>query len=289
MKSIDEGKIELVRKRQAPQIGEILVNKHGLDADSVAQVLRHSKTSKQSFGETAVRLKLVTAAAVDEALAEQFSASYISPESDSKLDRELVTLFNPNSEKTHNLRALRTRLSLQSESLSFAVTSGKSGEGCSFIAANLAVSFAQIGKKTILIDANVHDPRQHEMFALERTSGLTELVSPRESAGQHTVNIPSLSALSVMTSGAMPPNAEELLCSARGARLIEMLKSQFEVVIVDTPSASVSSMQEWYANQLGQTLLVVQKHKSRWRETQRLAQRLGAHSNVLGVALTHHK
>ena len=252
MSLIEDNNVEPATPSKVPQIGSILVDKHGLST-------------------------------------EQSSAPYVPPGNDSELDRELVTLFNPNSKKTRNIRALRTRVMLRADHLAIAVTGAVSGEGCSYVAANLAVSFAQMGKKTILVDANHHDPRQHEIFALGRTPGLTELVSPRANSGPHSFHIPGVPALSVMPAGAPSPNADEIMCGTRGARLIELLKSQYEVVIIDTPNGATSSMPEWYANKVGQALLVVRKNKSRWSNSQRLSKRLAEHAEVIGVAMTDHK
>ena len=237
---------------KVPQIGAILVDKHGLNT-------------------------------------EQSSDSYVPPAKDSELGRELVTLFSPDSKKTRSMRALRTRIMLRAEHLGIAITAAASGDGCSFVAANLAVSFAQMGKKTILVDANHHNPRQHEIFALGRTPGLTELVSPRANSGPHSFHIPGVPALSVMPAGAPSSNADEIMCGTRGARLIELLKGQYEVVIIDTPNGATSSMPEWYANKVGQALLVVRKNRSRWSDSQRLSKRLAEHAEIIGVAMSNHK
>ena len=271
------------------KIGEILVRNHGLKPGLVPQVLRHAEARGKTFGETAVRLKLVTRPAVQQALAEQFKSSYIPPKSKSRLSRELVTLFYPQSVQASKIRALRTRITLKSEHLAFSVNSAAAGEGRSYLAANLAVAYAQLGKRTLLVDTDFLAPRQQRIFGLGRTRGLSEILAQRFNGGAHIFRLKALQALSILPAGASPPNAEELLTQESTQRLFKLFAKRYEVLIFDTSNGVDSSVPEWLANVVGQSLLVTKRSTSVARETYNYSKRLGETSNMLGVVFNQHK
>lgn len=265
------------------KIGEILVRSHGLKPALVSQVLRHAEAKGKTFGETAVRLKLVTQPAVQQALAVQFKSTYIPPKSKSRLSRELVTLFHPESVQASRIRALRTRITLKSEHLAFSVNSAAAGEGRSYLAANLAVAYAQLGKRTLLVDSDFHSPRQHRIFGLGRTRGLSEILAQRFDGGSHIFRMKALQALSILPAGAIPPNSEELMTQASTQRLLSLFAKRYEVLIFDTSNGIDSTVPEWLANVIGQSLLVTKRSTSIARSTYDYSQRLDASSNMLGV------
>lgn len=114
------------------------------------------------------------------------------------------------------------------------VVGAESREGRSYLAANLAIVFAQAGERTLLIDANLRRPRIHEMFALNNRSGLSTLLSGR-SGNEAIVHITELAGLFVLPSGPTPPNPLELLGQVAFADLLGSARASFDVVIIDTP------------------------------------------------------
>lgn len=271
------------------RIGEILVRSHGLKPALVSQVLRHAEARGKTFGETAIRLKLVTRPAVQQALAVQFRSSYIPPKSKSRLSRELVTLFHPESIQASKIRALRTRITLRSKHLAFTVNSAVAGEGRSYLAANLAVAYAQLGKRTLLVDTDFHTPRQQRIFGLGRTRGLSEILAQRFDGGSHIFRLRALQALSILPAGAIPPNGEELMTQDSTQRLLSLFAKRYEVMIFDTSNGVDSTVPEWLANVVGQSLLVTQRSTSIARDTYEYSERLNAASNMLGVVFNQHK
>ncbi len=136
-----------------------------------------------------------------------------------------------------------------------AVVSAGSGEGRSYIAANLAVLFSQLGKRTLLIDADMRKPRQHKIFALPGRVGLSTVLSGR--AGWDAVNeIKSLPSLWVLPAGAVPPNPQELLAGTGFPRLIAALRSTYEVILIDTPPATHWADASTIASRAGAALMV---------------------------------
>ncbi|MFH0813616.1 MAG: polysaccharide biosynthesis tyrosine autokinase, partial [Pseudomonadota bacterium] len=155
-------------------------------------------------------------------------------DSDTSGKAELIAHFQPKSNFSEAFRTIRTNLLFSSpdnEKRVLLITSVLPLEGKTFLAANLAITFAQIGKKVLLIDADLRKPRIHTIFNLERSSGLSELLVGKEST-IHSVDIPELK---VITAGTIPPNPAELLGSKKMKDLIEKAKDKFDAIVIDSP------------------------------------------------------
>ena len=129
----------------------------------------------------------------------------------------LVGLQEPQGRHTEALRELRSQLILRwfkDGRTALAVTGGRGGDGCSTIAANLAIVLAQLGERTLLIDANFRNPRQHELFSLRPEAGLADLLRGRDVYDEALTAVPSLEHLRVLCAGAVPANPQELLSRA---------------------------------------------------------------------------
>jgi chain length determinant protein tyrosine kinase EpsG len=118
-----------------------------------------------------------------------------------------------------------------------AVVSPGESEGRSFIAANLAIVFSQLGERTLLIDADLRNPRQHKLFKLGQGGGLSGMLAGRNGT-EGIARISPLPGLSVLPAGAVPPNPQELIGRPIFADLLQTLIQDFDIVIVDTPAAS---------------------------------------------------
>lgn len=162
---------------------------------------------------------------------------------------ELIVKESPNSPISECFKTFRTNVMFSIQNKAFhtiLVTSGDMSEGKSFVSSNLAVAFANSGKKVILIDTDMRKGRVHKIFGLQNEAGLSTCLSEIATKGAK-VNIKdfirktSLSNLHVMTSGIVPPNPSELLSSSHMARLLQALNTQYDVVICDgTPCMLVS-------------------------------------------------
>jgi len=152
---------------------------------------------------------------------------------DAGIKIELIPVARPHSGAAEAYRALRTTLMTSSaEKLqTLVVTSALPGEGKTATSVNLAVVFAQLGKRVILIDADLRKPRVHEIFGLSRRVGLASFLSGQNAEIGYQTKIPNLS---VIGTGPFTPNPLELLASARMAELMSMVRANFELVIIDT-------------------------------------------------------
>ena len=131
----------------------------------------------------------------------------------------------------------------ETERKALAIVSPSHGEGRSFIAANLAIVFSQLGERTLLVDADLRTPCQHELFKLGNTPGLSGLLAG--SSNHHAVlRVPSLPGLSVLPAGAVPPNPQELLGRPAFVEAVYTLSRDFDVIIIDTP-AGLSLIHIW--------------------------------------------
>jgi len=174
------------------------------------------------------------------------------PAHEETYSRKLIAAYEPFSPQVEALRALRSQLLLRwfnQGAKILAVISPNPDEGCSEMAANLAVVFSQLGERTLLIDANLRSPNQSKIFNLKQPRGLSDILINRNDLSVVS-NLESLNGLSVLSSGTLPPNPQELLSRRGFAELLEKAKERFDVIIVDTPPAVVTSDAQTHCSQL---------------------------------------
>jgi len=270
-------------------IGDILVAAGRLSREDAARIGQRQQQDKLPFGEAAKALKLLKQEDIDFALSQQFDYAYLQPGS-TQLSPELVAAFKPFSRVGENLRALRSQLQLrwlQQQQLpkALAIVSPGRGEGRSFMAANLAVVFAQQGQRTLLIDANLRQPRQGKLFHAGGRLGLSALLAER--AGMESIqHLPELPALHVLPAGHPPPNPQELLGRATFGQLLHSAAAQYDLVLVDTPAATDYADAELIASRTGTALLLARQNQSTLPALQQLARRLqDSGVAVLGTVL----
>lgn len=166
-------------------------------------------------------------------------------------------------------------------SLILSVTSPNMSEGKSVTASNIAVSFAMLGKKTLLLDLDLRRPKICLLWNLELNHGFTNMLTQVGSFKVHTVNeIP----LSIITSGDIPPNPTELLSSNKYEKVIDILKEQFEVIILDCPPVNVVADVQIISRVTDGTILVVKSEKTEIRDLRIAEQTLKkAGIKILGI------
>jgi capsular exopolysaccharide synthesis family protein len=148
---------------------------------------------------------------------------------------ELLPHHRPRLAVSEAYRALRTGLLLSTarELKIVSVTSVEAGEGKTATASNLSVVLAQLGKRVLLVDADLRKPRLHKVFAVSNQSGLVTYLTTGGEEG--IVHRTPVAGLSLMPSGPIPPNPSELLASDRMWELLERLRSAYDYVVFDTP------------------------------------------------------
>ena len=243
-------------------IGAILVETGRLRAEDAQAVLHAQKARGGSFGDNALRLGLVTRDDIAFALARQFDYPYL-PEANGVVDPSVVAACQPFSTVVEHLRALRTQLALRWFNTrvgrkTLAITGVGRGEGRSFVAANLAVVFAQMGARTLLLDADLRQATQHRLFHVDNRLGLSSVLVGR-AGSEAIVRIGALRNLYLLPAGPPPPNPQELLGRALFVRQLRTLESLFDVVLADTTAAEVAADGQIAAAASGSALLVVRQ------------------------------
>ena len=149
---------------------------------------------------------------------------------------ELLVQKYPKSVVSESIKTLRTNLqfsSVDSELKTILVTSSIPGEGKSFISANLSISFTQTDKKVLIVDCDMRKGRQHRIFKLSNTKGLSNLLIDDMTNYKDYINKTSIKNLYIITRGTVPPNPSELLNSNKNSELIKILRSKFDIIIFD--------------------------------------------------------
>ncbi|MBR2786201.1 MAG: CpsD/CapB family tyrosine-protein kinase [Clostridia bacterium] len=186
------------------------------------------------------------------------------------MQNEIITFTSPKSSVSEVFRTLRTNaqfMTASNDRKSILFTSTQAGDGKSWIAANLAIAFAQAGKKVVLVDTDMRRGRQHKIFDLENNRGLSNylILSVKDSKDALTDYIqPTLvENLYVITSGVVPPNPSELLTSTKMINLIKTLEEMADIVILDsTPSTMVTDALA-ISRFVGSTLIVASHKKTK--------------------------
>jgi protein-tyrosine kinase len=281
--------IHMRPETEEQSIGAILVETGRLTADETEVVLREQKARGISFGAAAMRLGLVSQADVDFALARQFDYPYL-PARSGVVSRDVVAAYDPFSPVAERLRQLRSQVSLRWASgrvgaSAIAVTGVGRGEGRSFVAANLAVVFAQMGVRTLLVDADLRHPSQHALFHLDNRFGLSNMLAGRVGS-EAIVRIGALHNLFVLPAGPIPPNPQELLGRPIFAKRLRTLEGLFDVVIEDTAASSIGADSQVVAAASGSAMLVVRKNRTAMKEMRTLRASLEATgSRILGAVI----
>jgi receptor protein-tyrosine kinase len=218
-------------------IGKVLVNSGTLSSADIGKIVEAQKAGGTLFGETAISLGLLSESDLRRALAKQYAYPYAERET-SELSSDLVSAYEAFGEQPESIRALRSQLLLRwfnDQHKTLAITAPRATQGSSTIAANLAIAFAQLGERTLIIDANLRSPRQHELFGLNNSIGLSSVLSDRATLSSAFVNVASFEKLFVMCAGPPPLNPQELLGRLGFSYLIETGPAAFDVIIIDTP------------------------------------------------------
>lgn len=206
--------------------------------------------------------------------------------------RRLIAKLEPKSPITEQYRTIRTNIqfaSVDKEIKSITVTSTGPGEGKSTTIANLAVVFAQQGKKVLLIDADMRKPTVHYTLQLPNTIGLTNILTKQVSL-KDAVRETDVEGLFAVTSGPIPPNPAELLGSASMEQLIAEITDLFDLVLFDTPPLLVVTDAQILADKTDGTILVISSGKTDREQAMKAKSMLNStKGKLLGAVLNNKK
>jgi len=288
----DQGEEPPARRPWSPIIGELLGKVCQLSERQIEQILAYQRRTGLRFGEAAVALHMVDRRDVLEALYQQYeyTPGFSRPEGRT----ELVAAADRFGEQAEAFRELRSRLMLEvmrdGPNCALAVVSPDVGDGKTYLAANLALSFSQLGERTLLIDADVRTPRQHQVLGIKQNgAGLTSVLAGFSEARELVHEVPGLRNLYFAPAGPIPPNPVELLQRPRFAQLMRELLQEFEHVIVDTPAAARGPDSRVIAARCGAALVVARKGRSRMPPLEGLVGALSrGPAQIAGVVVNEH-
>lgn len=257
-------------------IGEIIRQANNLTVEQVERILAHQKQTGLRFGEAGVALGIVKSDDVLWALAQQFHYPYAL--SSQPLNPELIVATQPFCEQAEDFRAMRSqllmRMSENGARRATAVVSPDKGDGKTYFCANMAIAFSQLGNRTLLLDADMRNPRQHDLFGVKvGSSGLSSILSGRASGNviQPVGEFPNLFLLPV---GTMPPNPVELVERPAFALLMKELLMKFDHVVVDTPAASSGTDGAVIAARCGSAVAIARQNRTSMRALEDLLSRV---------------
>nr|WP_226528051.1 CpsD/CapB family tyrosine-protein kinase [Metabacillus niabensis] len=201
-------------------------------------------------------------------------------------------MTTPKSPIAEQFRTIRTNIqfsNVDEELQTMIVTSSGPAEGKSTTTANLAVVFAQQGKRVLLIDADLRKPTVHYTFRTENHIGLSNVLT-RQSSLEEAVTLTAQDKLWVLASGPIPPNPSELLGSKGMKNLLEQAKDQYDVIILDTPPVLAVTDAQVLANLTDGVVLVVSSGKTEIDAAKKSKELLeSAKAKILGVVLNNKK
>jgi chain length determinant protein tyrosine kinase EpsG len=259
------------------RLGEILARNRQLTPQQVERIAAVARVRRVRFGDAAVALGLASAHDVFQALAAQFRYA-CAAQAPGRDRAEQVMLHRPRSAQAEAVRALRSELSRQvfrdgEPAASLAVVSPQAQDGKSFLSANLALAWSQAGRRTLLVDADLRGPRQHQIFGMDGGAGLSSLLSGR--AGTEVIaRVQDVPGLYVLPAGPLPPNPLELVDGPVFRDLMGELSSRFDQIVVDTPAGAYGADAGAIADRCAATLVVARRDASRLASLAALTARL---------------
>lgn len=202
--------------------------------------------------------------------------------------RHLITSLNPRSPISEQYRTIRTNLqfsSVDEELQSMVVTSPGPGEGKSMTTANLAVVYAQQGKKVLLVDADLRKPTIHYTFRLDNLKGLSNVLVG-ETPLEDVINPSEIKNLDLVSCGPIPPNPSELLASNRMQQLMNDASGLYDIILFDTPPVMAVTDAQILANLCDGSILVVRSKQTENEAAAKSIEQLqSAKSKILGTIL----
>lgn len=205
-----------------------------------------------------------------------------------KTGRDLITVHKPKSPISEQYRTIRTNLeftAVDDDLQTMVITSASSGEGKSTTSSNLAVVYAQQGKRVLLVDCDMRRPTAHFTFRLSNGIGLSTVLAKKTTVEKATHST-QVENLDLIAAGPIPPNPSELLSSKMMDRVLEELQANYDIIILDAPPMMQVADTRLLARKVDGVVLVVGCDKSDRQMVVKTKEQLTlAEAHILGVVL----
>lgn len=206
--------------------------------------------------------------------------------------KAIISYNDPKSVISEQYRAIRTNIeysNVDQNTKTILVTSSDKNEGKTTTVSNLAVSFANLNKKVLIIDCDLRNPSIHKMFKLNNIYGLTDILA-KDRAVDKCIQETELKNLYVLTAGATPPNPAEILSSEKMKNLIEDLKNIYDYIFIDTPPIGLVTDAGVLSSFIDGVVLVVKSESVEKKYLEETKKKLDAvDARILGAILNSYK
>ena len=206
--------------------------------------------------------------------------------------KAIISYNDPKSVISEQYRAIRTNIeysNVDQNTKTILVTSSDKNEGKTTTVSNLAVSFANLNKKVLIIDCDLRNPSIHKMFKLNNIYGLTDILA-KDRAVDKCIQETELENLYVLTAGAIPPNPAEILSSEKMKNLIEDLKNMYDYIFIDTPPIGLVTDAGVLSSFIDGVVLVVKSESVEKKYLEETKKKLDAvDARILGAILNSYK
>ncbi|WP_251518611.1 polysaccharide biosynthesis tyrosine autokinase [Staphylococcus sp. HKU1] len=204
----------------------------------------------------------------------------------------LIVHEKPKSTVSEKFRGIRSNIMFSNaneEIESVLISSEKPSSGKSTVSANLAITYAQAGYKTLVIDGDMRKPTQHYLFNLSNQSGLSNLIIGKV-IKKDAIKSTQVDNLDVLTAGPVPPNPSELIGSQRFEELFQQLIAEYDFIVIDTPPVNTVTDAQLYAQLVENCILVIDNEKNDRKEIIKAKELLEkSHGKVIGAVLNRTK
>ena len=206
--------------------------------------------------------------------------------------KSIISYNNPKSVISEQYRTIRTNIeysNVDQDKKTILVTSSDKNEGKTTTVSNLAVSFANLNKKVLLIDCDLRNASIHKMFKINNIYGLTDILA-KDRAVDKCIQKTELENLYVLTAGAIPPNPAEILSSEKMKNLIEDLKNIYDYIFIDTPPIGLVTDAGVLSSFIDGVVLVVKSESVEKKYLEETKKKLDAvDARILGAILNSYK
>ena len=203
----------------------------------------------------------------------------------------LITLTDPRAAAAEAYRSLYINLNFSSQEkpLRRLLVSAAGPEGSnSVVLANLAVVAAQMGQRVLVLDSDLRQPQQHELFGLRNERGLTTATADKEAAAGALQAVPGVEGLAVLTSGPLPASPSQVLANRRFDELLAELAEQVDLILLDAPPITAVADASVLASKVDGVLLVLNAGQSKRDQARQAKETLDKlHAHVVGVVLNN--
>jgi protein-tyrosine kinase len=307
--NLEESDRQKHRHESDQEVSDALMLLFRLPDEAIASIRESAKSLQVSFSEAALHTGLVTQRELDQALdyvrrQERNAGRGIVEEALRRRStrrevalwtgervfpgKELILAHQPDHQRSEALRSLRTELLMRTSGRRgagiFAFLSPCAKEGRSQLCAELAIAFAQLGSRTLLVDADLRRPHLHALFGADNQIGLAQALD--DGSAPRVYGVEGAPQMQLLTSGALSPNPLELLSGSRFERLVAEWRRSYEFVLIDTPPASEFSDGLPVATAAGNVVLLGRKNSTSFSVLTELCRKLETtHARVVGAVI----